>query len=268
MKYHLHTSTLHSILLFVTISWLSANQCTALPTNAYNRDDVRQRRDVDVTSTKSPLDVSIYYEALCPFSRQLIMDAYPVVQQFLQSGLVNLNLVPWGKSSEKEEGGSYLFQCPHGPDECNGNMITTCAMHHLKDPSVYFPFARCIEYYAYKVPTNTSAKECAKTLSIDYSPIEACATGPEGTILQHEMAAKTKALNPVVATVPWVTLNGVHTDAIQHGLTADMASYICQTLSYGAGGSKPEACTARSVAESGGDLTQRTMAGLKALGYA
>ena len=56
-----------------------------------------------------------------------------------------------------------------------------------------------------------------------------CANGSLGMKYEHEMAAKTKALNPPQTYVPWVTLNGMHTKDIEIKAEKDLVGLICET---------------------------------------
>ena len=53
------------------------------------------------------------------------------------------------------------------------------------------------------------------------------------------MGLLTEALSPAHTYVPWVTVNGVHTEDIQTKAQDDLIKLVCDTYS---GESKPEAC--------------------------
>lgn len=52
------------------------------------------------------------------------------------------------------------------------------------------------------------------------------------------MALKTEALNPKHTYVPWITLEGVHTEEIQNEAENNLVGLICKTYK----GPKPSAC--------------------------
>jgi len=79
---------------------------------------------------------------------------------------------------------------------------------------------------------------CAKQLGIDYTAIGQCAEGTEGNQLEHQMALKTQALKPAHQYVPWIVVNGVHTEAIQSDVQMGMLEYVCDNYK----GPKPAAC--------------------------
>lgn len=64
---------------------------------------------------------------------------------------------------------------------------------------------------------------------LDYNNLMICANGSAGMKYEHEMAVKTKALNPPNQYVPWVTLNGFHSEEIEVKAEKDLVALICET---------------------------------------
>jgi len=191
----------------------------------------------------APVEVTLYFESYCPGCKQWILStAYPAFEKLQSSGILKLTLVPYGNAQERASAGGYTFYCQHGAAECYGNKIETCAIHHMVDQNTWFPFIRCLEYYG---PTDTNAQYCSSLAKFDYTVIRNCANGAEGTQLEHQMALKTNALNPRHAYVPWLTLNGYHTDAIQNALMDNMVAYVCSAYT----GTKPAACSRAATKE-------------------
>lgn len=90
----------------------------------------------------------------------------------------------------------------------------------------------------------SAAEQCASQFGIDFSSIDKCRSGAQGNALEHEMALKTNALNPPHYFVPWITLNGKHTDEIQNEATFDLLGLVCDTYQ----GTKPDACQKKESA--------------------
>lgn len=184
------------------------------------------------------IELALYYESLCPdcqlFIRQQLYPTYLKV-----SDIINLTLVPYGNAEERKIGDKWVFQCQHGPKECEGNLIETCAISLLKDISASLPFVYCFEknIEGSEEPT-TVAQSCAKSLKIDYDSIEACVSGPLGNELEHKMAAMTDALEPQHQYVPWVTVNGKHTEKIQNMAQRNLLKLVCEYYT----GPKPKDC--------------------------
>lgn len=190
----------------------------------------------------TPVNLTLYYESLCPDCRNFFQGQLYNMWTALGDDrlkVLNLELVPYGNAREQKIGDKWVFQCQHGNLECVGNMIDTCAINLLKNISVYFPYIHCMEVSDLS-PTD-AAKKCAIDQGIDVAPILNCADSDMGDQLEHMMAQKTDALNPPHKYVPWVTLNGVHTEKIEKEAEEDLLKLICDTYQ----GPKPVACDQR-----------------------
>ncbi|CAF4594612.1 unnamed protein product, partial [Rotaria magnacalcarata] len=75
----------------------------------------------------------------------------------------------------------------------------------------------------------TVAVQCAEKTSIDYSKVSACVQSRLGNQLQHLNAAQTDSLQPQHQYVPWVTVNGVHTEDMEQQAEKDLIGLICKT---------------------------------------
>jgi len=179
---------------------------------------------------------SLYLEALCPDCKYFIsQQLWPTYQKI--SSIVDLDIIPYGNAEEEQDGDLWKFTCQHGPQECFGNILETCAMYVLKNISVSFPFIACIEMS--DSPVNDSAKQCASKHGVDLAAVLDCAGGPLGNKLEHEMALKTDKLDPPHTSVPWVTLNGEHTDDIEQRAEDNLLQLLCDTYK---GSQVPDAC--------------------------
>ncbi|EDO35033.1 predicted protein [Nematostella vectensis] len=187
--------------------------------------------------TASPVAISLYYESMCGGCRDMIRDQlYPTFQKV--GSIMDITLVPYGNAQEYRYGNKWVFNCQHGQGECEGNIIEVCAINVLKNISAYFPFIHCFEQFISSYNPSSTAQYCAKQLGIDYAPIEKCASGLQGNELEHEMGVETDALVPRHNYVPWVTLNGEHTEEIQNQATFNMLGLVCDNYQ----GARPAAC--------------------------
>lgn len=84
-----------------------------------------------------------------------------------------------------------------------------------------------------KDDVHTSALKCAKQFNISMGQVDKCMTSRLGNDLEHAMAVKTESLDPPHKYVPWVTLNGVHTEDIEKQAETDLVGLICQTYKVG-----------------------------------
>ncbi len=75
----------------------------------------------------------------------------------------------------------------------------------------------------------TVATHCAEQFQIDFTQIDACVNSKLGNQLQHKYAVQTESLRPQHQYVPWVTINGVHTEEIEREAERDLVRLICRT---------------------------------------
>lgn len=75
----------------------------------------------------------------------------------------------------------------------------------------------------------TVASECASKSSIDYDQITACTHSRLGNELQHANAVRTENLKPAHQYVPWITLNGEHTEEMEKQAEQDLIGLICKS---------------------------------------
>ncbi|KAF5891440.1 glycogenin-1-like isoform X2, partial [Clarias magur] len=177
-----------------------------------------------VNSSKGPeaVNVSLYYESLCPGCRQfLVLQLIPTF--IMLHDIMNVELVPYGNAEEKQVGDKYEFTCQHGPDECLGNMLETCILN--KVPHSFF-VVFCMEA---AVDVVKAAEACLSLYSPDtkFGDIMACVNGDEGNKLMHENAKKTAGLKPPHQYVPWITINGEHTDDLQEKAMGSLFQLVC-----------------------------------------
>ncbi|NXG23931.1 GILT reductase, partial [Grallaria varia] len=185
----------------------------------------------------APVQLSLYYESLCPACRQfLVLELFPT-WLLLPAEMLNVTLVPYGNAQERNVSGKWDFQCQHGPEECLGNMIEACLMNEAKNFSTYFPVIFCLESGS-SVTKNLEACLQIYAPELDRDRVTACVQGDTGLALMHQNAQLTEALDPPHQYVPWIVINGKHTDELQAQAEASLLGLVCQLYQ----GEKPEAC--------------------------
>lgn len=187
--------------------------------------------------TSQNISITLYYESYCPGCEDFIINQIaPTLQAPGLKEIINLRLVPYGNAHEYEQEGKYVFQCQHGPKECEGNMLEQCVLH-AKNDKVYdaFPIILCMEKkFQLGYSPSQAASECITDSSL-FNEIKQCATGDLGNQLMHKNAVETRNLNPPHKFVPWVVVNGQpNTD-----ITDNMLGWICNHYT----GPKPEGCS-------------------------
>ena len=234
------------VIIFVVAAYASAKSCNLPPSLWCSSRQVAIKCDVEEQcypyfsllsrSNVELVNFTLYMESLCPYCREFVNNKlWPSFKAIGE--IMNLAIVPYGNAFEIKKGNRWKFMCQHGEEECYGNLIETCAIHYNKNASAFMPFIYCIES-SNSLPRNIAHK-CAKKFGLDYSQIISCVKGRVGNKLEHKMAKKTIALDPPQTYVPWVTLNGVHTESIQTAATDNLIKLICDTYQ---GSRKPKAC--------------------------
>jgi len=185
--------------------------------------------------------LGLYIESLCPDCREFITDQFMPTWNKVSS-IMNVTMVPYGNAKEKFADGHWQYTCQHGVEECLGNVIETCTLNLYPQASA-IQFIGCIEASEVR-PVDQAALKCASLQpELNFTRIMQCAQAQEGELMEHNMALATDALDPPHTFVPWVTLNGVHTDEIQQEAQDDLLGLICTTYQ----GPKPAACTTRTA---------------------
>ncbi|XP_031272268.1 gamma-interferon-responsive lysosomal thiol protein-like [Pistacia vera] len=79
-------------------------------------------------SDTDKVELGLYYESLCPYSANFIINY--LVKVFEDDDLlsvVDLHLYPWGNAKIRN-GTNTTFDCQHGPSECLLNTVEACAI--------------------------------------------------------------------------------------------------------------------------------------------
>merc|ERR1712238_578282 len=191
------------------------------------------------TTDDNKVQVELYYESQCPGCRQLITTSFAAAyhtEGFLD--MADITFIPYGNALETQnddDDDTYSFECQHGASECVYNLIETCAIHKLLEWT-QFQFIKCIEQHDENRATDQDyesvALACGKSLGIEMSlmdEIKACVFSHEGNSYEHAMAVKTEALEPPHTYVPYVVVDGSHTEDIQTAVTESLFEYVCRT---------------------------------------
>ncbi|XP_039194423.1 gamma-interferon-inducible lysosomal thiol reductase [Crotalus tigris] len=180
------------------------------------------------------VSVSLYYESLCSGCREfLVLMLFPT--WLMLQDIMNVTLVPYGNAEESKEATKWHFDCQHGEEECLGNMIETCISHLY--PEMDFMLIFCMESSNDVIG---SLPLCLKLYAPNASlaDIKACVNGDVGNKLMHRNAELTRALKPRHEYVPWILINGVHTEKLQTQAQDSLFNLVCSLYK----GDLPAAC--------------------------
>nr|XP_060640843.1 gamma-interferon-inducible lysosomal thiol reductase [Anolis sagrei ordinatus] len=193
-------------------------------------------------SVAPPVSVSLYYESLCPACRAfLVLQLFPT--WLMLSHIMNITLVPYGNAQETKGPSRWQFECQHGQDECLGNMMETCLIDYFQDVSYAFPVIFCME-------SSRNVTQNLPTCLNLYFPeaslanITSCIDGDLGNKLMHQNAQSTRSLNPPHQYVPWILINGKHTEELQSQAQDSLFRLVCDLYK----GEPPIACRDQKVA--------------------
>ncbi|XP_071450061.1 GILT-like protein 1 [Hetaerina americana] len=193
-----------------------------------------------VTYAQSTVHVDIYYESLCPDSMAFITKQfYPTYKKMAK--YMKVNFIPYGNSNttKDEVTGVLSFVCQHGPDECFGNKVQSCALAHLTDEMKKVEFVNCM-----MTRKNSSGLECATEINASFDPIQMCINGVEGNTTLAKMGEKTKALMPPLTSVPTVVFDMKYKMEEQKMITSDFMMALCSRITT----NKPTECSGKSGA--------------------
>ncbi|XP_062337713.1 gamma-interferon-inducible lysosomal thiol reductase-like [Osmerus eperlanus] len=201
---------------------------------------LKQCLEANATKIQSQaVQVGLYYESLCPGCRGFLTQELFPTWTLLQD-ILDITLVPYGNAQESFDGKMYHFTCQHGEEECLGNIMETCIMNLTSSSA--FQIIYCME-------SSTDVVKAAQSCLQLYSPslpwenVMSCVKGDLGNGLMHQNAMKTDALKPSHQYVPWITINGDHTDDLQDKAMSSLFPLVCSLYK----GTKPEACGAAST---------------------
>ncbi|NXG40062.1 GILT reductase, partial [Dromaius novaehollandiae] len=135
----------------------------------------------------APVELSLYYESLCPACRAFVVRQLFTTWLLLPGEVLNITLVPYGNAQETNVNGTWRFQCQHGPEECLGNMVEACLMHEVQDFSTYFPIIFCLES---GVSVTKDLEACLRVYAPEVAAarVAACVQGDVGRRLMHRNA--------------------------------------------------------------------------------
>lgn len=169
------------------------------------------------------LNMSIYYEGLCPDSRYFITKVfYPNYKPFSES--LNLHFIPFGKASIREDGSKY--QCQHGNEECIRNIIQGCALDALNPGVDQVEFVFC-------AMANTALqgqKECTFQSGLSWEYIQNCMNGFRGLDLTLQAQYDTRTSTDGLKFVPTIVFNNKFVQQDQDEAFENPTAVICKYL--------------------------------------
>ncbi|KAL8504892.1 hypothetical protein ACS0TY_016184 [Phlomoides rotata] len=180
------------------------------------------------------VDVSLYYESLCPYCATFIVNNLVKIFQTDLISIVNLRLIPWGNTQVQPNN---TWICQHGVDECQLDVTEACAINTWPKVETHFRFIYCVERL-HLMNKHTQWESCFSAIGLDSKPLNDCYNNGLGFQLENSYAEETANLNPRHRFVPWVVVNNF---PLQEDFQ-NFISYICRAYR---GNKVPNACKSR-----------------------
>ncbi|XP_071535492.1 uncharacterized protein [Panulirus ornatus] len=216
----------------LTLRWLAecvedADISRALQEAALGKQDFTFHYDWSLNAVSGVaggrVKVAVYYEALCPDSKNFFSNQLLPAWHDLHD-IIDLEFIPFGKAKATPTGtGDYHFQCQHGPHECHGNRVMSCAQNSLPITSQYQLFMCMMT----KTDPSSSGKQCSEEVGINWAPIDECSTSRAGAKLLYANGIRTANLKPRVYFIPTITIDGHYSDHQLRSSLSDLKSQIC-----------------------------------------
>ncbi|XP_043217227.1 GILT-like protein 1 [Amphibalanus amphitrite] len=193
--------------------------------------------DEGIERTGHPVQVEVFYEALCPDSMNYIVDQLAPAVAKLPVDALNVILVPYGKAKTYQRGSKVTFSCQHGPEECWANKLHACGIRQAANQTVSVQFVTCLMRHYRRL--RLRAQQCAEDSRLPWVQLSACAAGSaiDPDIVRY--GEMTQALRPPAHFIPTITV-----DQSQDGQAAmfgNFLSFVCKAYETRSG-KKPTGC--------------------------
>lgn len=159
------------------------------------------------TEASDKLQVGIYIESMCGYSKQFITSNFRQAYDSIKDD-TEITFYTHGKSSSFiDDEGNIVFTCQHGAQECFLNRVQTCALQRIgRNQDLQVAFIICA------MGDRNTYEQCVEEAGLDQQDIEDCATGPSGIPLQLEMEKASAAVIGNSTHVPTITFDGKYVE--------------------------------------------------------
>ena len=185
------------------------------------------------TADAAPLNIGVYYEALCGDSRNFVVDQLNVTYSLVPE-IVDPVFVPWGKAKVDADG---VITCQHGDEECWGNRLLGCVSGAAPSQAVRVTTIACLMDKQHSLQQDGPA--CVAAGGLSWQEQADCAAADASYTEALQFGELTSALDPALTFVPTITLDGSQDG--QLGLFTDLLNTVCAEWSA-RGGAKPAGC--------------------------
>lgn len=173
--------------------------------------------------------VKIYYETLCPDTRNFILGSY---KNYIltKTKMAHVELIPNGNSNLTRFNGTTEFTCQHGEEECYGNRVHNCVFDYFKgDNAAINDYLFCHftnAWVRFKKTSRNTTEYCFDQLNYSQDikdDLHTCINGDQGLKLQAIANLET----PTHTFIPWVTINGERTEENAAAVSDSLIHFLC-----------------------------------------
>ncbi|XP_071449858.1 GILT-like protein 1 [Hetaerina americana] len=187
----------------------------------------QQQEQVQQVTVNERVNVSLYYESLCPDSVRFVINQLQPTWQSM-APYMNIRFIPFGKSaSGKYSDGTIVFFCQHGPKECSGNKMQSCALSLLSTQDSQVQFVTCVMS---KSDPSLAGPQCAAQVGLNYQDVEQCYQSSQGTNLQLAAEQETNKIRRPLRFVPTVVYNDHLDQRKQDDSLDDFKGALCKHI--------------------------------------
>ncbi|CAH1173545.1 unnamed protein product [Phaedon cochleariae] len=158
------------------------------------------------------ISVSVFYESLCPDSVDFLSNQfYPAYISIKEK--IQVELVPFGKATANWANGTWIFSCQHGPKECYGNMVHSCAID-LSPGDNSTEFVVCAMKSG-DASLDGNLQQCAIDHGVNWTEIQNCVKSGKGNELLAKNGNRTGEVKEKVTFIPMVVFEHTYKEALQ-----------------------------------------------------
>ncbi|XP_057801145.1 gamma-interferon-responsive lysosomal thiol protein isoform X3 [Salvia miltiorrhiza] len=187
-----------------------------------------QPLDSEVSSAENKVNLSVYYESLCPYCANFMVNHLLKIFQTDLINIVNLRLIPWGNTQIQPND---TWICQHGVDECRLDVIEACAIDSWPRVETHFKFIYCVERL-HLMDRHSEWRSCYAANNLDQTPLNNCYNNGLGFQLEKAYADETAKLNPRHRFVPWVVVNNIPLQEVSLSLSLSIHTYMYKNELY------------------------------------
>jgi len=182
-----------------------------------------------LTQAATQIQLEFFTESLCPYCQQFIVSSLSkAIKCPGIYDMANFSIYTYGNAQERQSGGQWIYTCQHGPQECYGNVLESCAKHYYNSNTTFWSWIVCMETAAQAGTSfDNAGTKCSSQYSVDWTNVKACGLNATGNALEHAEAVVTNDLSPAHQYVPWVVTNGQHNVGDEEAILTDMLKWVC-----------------------------------------